>query len=391
MQLDPDAIADVNESSPDARPSPDEPVSRVDRLTSIDALRGFDMFWIVGGDAVARALCKWWGTPEALRLREQFEHVDWEGFRFYDLIFPLFLFLVGVVLPFSLRKYLTGSHPRSHALQRIARRVVLLFLLGLVYNGLLQFRFDNLRVAGVLQRIAVCYGIAATIFVFARVRAQVALFPAILVGYWAILMFVPSPETQAAGDLAPVSNLAGYLDRHYLPGARRCCYGYGDNEGLLSTIPAVATALLGALAGQWLLSDRGRWARAAGLAAMGIGCLGFGMLWGRDFPVIKNLWTSTFVLVAGGWSLLLLALFYTIIDVLGFRAWSFPFVVIGANAITIYVGQRVIPFGEISRFLLGGVARHSGSFGPAVVPIGVLVVEWLFLLHLYRHRIFLRV
>jgi predicted acyltransferase len=243
-----------------------------------------------------------------------------------------------------------------------------------------------------LQRIAVCYGIASLIFLFTRVRTQVVLFLAILVGYWAILMFVPAPKSGRAGDLSEATNLAGYLDRHYLPNVKKlCCYHYGDNEGLLSTIPAVATALLGVLAGHWLLSDRNRWAKAAGLAAMGLGCLGVGLLWGRDFPVIKNLWTSTFVLVAGGWSLLLLALFYTVIDVLKLRAWAFVFVVIGVNAITIYIAKDIIPFDAISRYFLGGVARNSGSFGPAVVPIGALVIEWLFLLHLYRNRIFLRV
>ncbi len=394
MQLDSPVVSDAKEKNLSlvAEPSPEEAASRIDRLTSIDALRGFDMFWIVGGDQAARALCKWWGTHEALQLGEQFEHVDWQGFHFYDLIFPLFLFLVGVVLPFSLRKYMTGAHPKSHALQRTARRVVLLFLLGLIYNGLLNFRFDTLRATGVLQRIAVCYGIASLIFLFTKVRTQVAIFIGILVGYWSILMFVPAPETKQAGDLAKETNLAGYIDRHYLPGKiYPAYYGYGDNEGLLSTIPAVATALLGVLAGHWLLSDRNRWAKAAGLAAMGLGCLGVGLLWGRDFPVIKNLWTSTFVLVAGGWSLLLLALFYTIIDVLKLRAWALVFVVIGVNAITIYMAKDIIPFDEISKYFLGGVARYSGSFGPAIVPIGTLVVEWLFLLHLYRNRIFLRV
>jgi predicted acyltransferase len=238
----------------------------------------------------------------------------------------------------------------------------------------------------------VCYGIASLIFLFTKVRTQVVLFLAILVGYWAILMFVPAPESKRAGDLAKETNLAGYLDRHYLPGKiYPSFYGHGDNEGLLSTIPAVATALLGVLAGHWLLTDRNRWAKAAGLAAMGLGCLGVGLLWSRDFPVIKILWTSTYVLVAGGFSLLLLALFYTIIDVLKFRAWSFFFVVIGVNAITIYMAKDIIPFDEISKYFLGGVAPYSGSFGPAVVPIGTLAVEWLFLLHLYRNRIFLRV
>jgi predicted acyltransferase len=238
----------------------------------------------------------------------------------------------------------------------------------------LQSRFDTLPVAGVLQRIAACYGIAALISLFARVRTQVALLLAILVGYGALLMFVLAPETHVWGDLARETKLAGYIGRYYLPGKTYPAYcGYDNNEGLLSMVPAVATALLGVLAGQWLLLDRGRWSKAAGLAAMGVRCLGLGMLAGREFPVIKNLWTSSIVLVTGGWSLL--ALFYTIIDVMKLRARSFLLVAIGVDAITIYVGRRIIPFGEVARFLLGDVARYSNSLGPAVVPIGVLVVE----------------
>jgi predicted acyltransferase len=365
---------------------------RHERLTSIDALRGFDMFWIAGGDDVAKALANWWGTPESKSLGEQFEHVAWEGFRFYDLIFPLFLFTVGVVLPFSLRKYQTGDQPRAGAFGRLARRVALLFLLGLIYNSLLRFDFANLRVTGVLQRIAICYGIAATIFLLTKVRVQVILFVAILVGYWAILMYVPSPESQKAGDLSVQTNLAGYLDRHFLPGKIfKSFYGFGDNEGLLSTIPAVATTLLGMLAGHWLLSSWGQWVKALGLAVAGLACLGLGTLWAREFPIIKILWTSTYVLIAGGWSLLLLSFFYTVIDVIKFRAWAFFFVVIGVNAITIYIAARIIPFDDIARFFLGGVVKYSGSFGPVVVPIGTVAIEWLFLLHLYRNKIFLRV
>jgi predicted acyltransferase len=217
------------------------------------------------------------------------------------------------------------------------------------------------------------------------------LFVAILVGYWAVLMFVPSPESRA-GDLAKETNLAGYIDRHYLPGKiYESYYGYGDNEGLLSTIPAVATALLGVLAGHWLLSNRARWIKAVGLAAMGLGCLGVGLLWSKHFPIIKILWTSTYVLVAGGCSLLLLALFYTIIDVIKLRAWAFFFVVIGANAITIYVARHFIPFDTISQRIVGGAARFSGELRPVVAAAGAVALEWLLLLHLYRNRIFLRV
>jgi predicted acyltransferase len=363
-----------------------------ERLMSIDALRGFDMFWIVGGDSLARALGKWWGPPYGPLFALQFSHVEWEGFRFYDLIFPLFLFLVGAVLPFSLRKYQTGGHPKSHALARVARRVVLLFLLGLICNNLLQFRFDSLRVAGVLQRIAVCYGIAAVIHLLTKVRTQVVLFFAILAGYWAILGLVPAPESRLAADYSKDTNLSGYLDRHYLPGKiNDSYYGRGDNEGLLSTIPAVATALLGVLAGHWLLSERNQWVKALGLTAAGLTCLGTGLLWGQSFPIIKILWTSSYVLVAGGWSLLLLALFYTIIDVVGLRAWAFFFVVIGVNAITIYVADHFIPFDAISTRLFGGIAWLSRDFGPVVIAMGAVLLEWLLLLHLYRNRIFLRV
>jgi predicted acyltransferase len=373
--------------------TPSKPdVSHTERLLSIDALRGFDMFWIVGGDDIARAMGKWWGPPYGAPFAEQFEHVEWEGFRFYDLIFPLFLFLVGAVLPFSLRKYQTGNHPKSHALARVARRVVLLFLLGLIYNNLLQFRFDSLRVAGVLQRIAICYGIAAVILLVTRVRTQVIVFFAILAGYWAILALVPAPESRLAADYSKDTNLAGYLDRHHLPGKiYDSYYGRGDNEGLLSTMPAVATALLGVLAGHWLLSERNRWVKAHGLAAAGLACLGAGLWWGRSFPIIKILWTSSYVLVAGGWSLLLLALFYTIIDAVKLRAWAFFFIVIGVNAITIYVASRFIPFDTISRQLFGGIARLTGAFGPVVIAMGTVILEWLLLLHLYRNRIFLRV
>jgi predicted acyltransferase len=368
-------------------------VARPERLTSIDAMRGFDMFWIIGGDDIAKALGTWWGTPQGASFAEQFEHVEWEGFRFYDLIFPLFLFTVGVVLPFSLRKYQTGDHPMSGALWRLARRVVLLFLLGLIYNGLLQFQFDTQRYPGVLQRIAVCYGIAALIYLFTSVHTQAILFAAILLGYWAILALVPAPESKKAGDYTKETNLSGYLDRQYLPGEiKESYYGRGDNEGLLSTIPAVATALLGVLAGHWLLSSRGGGMKALGLMLAGLACLGLGTLWGQVFPIIKILWTSSYVLIAGGWSLLLLAFFYTIIDVLKFRAWAFFFVVIGVNAITIYVASRIIPFNQIGRFFLGGVARISGEeYGPLILPIATLAFEWLFLLYLYRNKTFLRV
>jgi len=374
-------------------PNSSAPAKKPPRLVSIDALRGFDMFWIIGGDALMRAVCAWWDTPASAKLGEQFHHVEWEGFRFYDLIFPLFLFVVGVVIPFSLKKYQTGEHPRSLALRRTARRVALLLVLAFLYNGVQRFDFANLRYVGVLQRIAICYGIAAVIYLFTRARTQAIATVAILLGYWALLALVPAPETQKAGDYSKETNLVGYVDRQLLPGRiLKSYYGYGDNEGLLSTIPAVATALLGVLAGEWLLSDRRAAIKALGLLGAGAIFAPLGFLWGDYFPIIKNLWTSSFVLVAGGFSLLLLGLFYLVIDVWKFRAWSFFFVVIGMNAITIYMAQNIIPFRDIMQFFLVGVLPLlSETVRPIVAAAGVLAVKWLFLLHLYRTKTFLRV
>lgn len=357
------------------------------RLLSIDALRGFDMFWIVGGDALVSTWLRATKTSWGVTLSQQLEHVDWEGFRFYDLIFPLFLFLVGCVLPFSLEKY--RAEP-SAMYGRILRRTALLFLLGLINNGLLQFQWP-IRIAGVLQRIAICYGLTGLIVLHTRWRGRIAIVVAILLGYWAILSWIPAPGG-TAGDLSKQGNLAGYIDRTFLPGKiLEPYYGFGDNEGLLSTIPAIATTLLGVLAGTWLRSPVRPWSKVGGLAIVGLACLAGGHLWSGYFPIIKNLWTSSYVLLAGGWSFLLLALFYAIIDVLEWRMGAWFWIVIGANAITIYVAQRFIDFAKIGQFFFGGVARLSGDWSTVVLLASTLLAKWLFLWYLYRNRVFLRV
>jgi predicted acyltransferase len=401
---------------PDNRPAPEK--SATGRLLSIDALRGFDMFWIVGGEELVKELAKWawdqfawvqeawawvgqtwakyvggWdqGTlPEAVE--RQLTHAEWEGFYFYDLIFPLFVFVVGLVIPFSLGKMQRQGEPTWRLYARIVRRTILLFVLGMLYNGDFGKDLDQWRVAGVLQRIALGYGFASIILLHFRVRGQVIIAAALLLGYWALLGLVPSPESNQAADYRKETNLAGYVDRHWLPGKiYDAYYKYGDNEGILSTIPAIATALLGALAGQLLGSGWSPWRKAALLLVAGAACLGVGLLWSLAFPLIKNLWTSSFVLVTGGCSLLLLTLFYTVIDVIGFRWWSFFFVVIGSNAIVIYLLHDIVDWERVAGFFFGTIEKHSGAFAPVVPYVGVIVLEWLFLFLLYRKRIFLRV
>ena len=373
----------------DSRTEPGEVREKTERLLSIDAFAGFDMFWIIGGSEIARKLLES-DDPNRWthRVAEQFQHVRWEGFRFYDLIFPLFIFLVGCVLPYGLRKY--ADSPKS-VYGRILRRGLLLVLLGFLVNGALQFDFANMRYAHVLQRIGIAYVVAAILYLHFSWRGLLAATAVILLGYWAIFEFIPAPGG-VAGDYSMEGNLAGYLDRTYMPGIiLDKYYGYGDNEGFLSTIPAIATALLGVLAGTFLQSNARPWRKVCGLAAAGFACLIVGNLWGISFPIIKNLWTSSFVLVAGGWSLLLLSLFYAIVDVLEFRGLAFFWVVIGMNAITIYVGQRIVDFGDISHFFFGGVARMTGSSSALTLLVGIIVTKWLLLYFLFRHKIFLRV
>jgi predicted acyltransferase len=379
---------------PDFKPSSGK---SADRLLSIDALRGFDMFWIIGGDALLPALAIWAGWPYKKQIAEQLEHVPWEGFHFYDLIFPLFLFLVGAVLPFSLGRLQARGATAGELYWRVIRRATLLFVLGLIYNDFLRLDFDNLRLVGVLQRIALCYLFAALIMLNTGIRGQALITAIILLGYWALLAFVPAPGFHA-GDYSSQGNLSGYVDRvilHDKLGSKlvKEYYGDGDNEGLLSTIPAVATTLLGVLAGHWLRSRYASGWKFLGLLLAGAAFLAVGLVWGQVFPIIKNIWTSSYVMVAAGWSLLLLALFYLIIDVFKLRAWAFFFIVIGANAITIYVvaHKKLINFEELSGFFLNGLARFTGSFQPILLLIGALALAWLFLLFLYRHRIFLRV
>jgi predicted acyltransferase len=353
------------------------------RLLFIDALRGFDMFWITGGDILGRALAAWLGWHW---LDYQLEHLPWEGFVFYDLIFPLFIFIVGIVLPMSLKRY--EGHP-SAAYPRILRRFALLLLLGWINWGLLQFNVAEMRWPGVLQRIAICYLFTAFAVLHLKVRGQALLAAGLLLGYWALLAFVPAPGFRAY-DLSPEGNLVGYVDRLVIPG-KFCCYPYGDNEGLLSNIPAIATCLLGALTGWWLTQARPAMTKVRGLVLAGIASLIVGLAWSTLFPIIKNLWTGSYVLITAGWSLLLVALFYWVIDVRGARRWAFFFVVIGVNAITIYVAQEFINFPDISKFFLGGVASLLGGAGPVVLALGALAARWIFLNYLYKNGTFLKV
>ena len=346
------------------------------------------MFWIIGGGTLFANLAEVYSHPVTETIQHQLRHVKWKGFNFEDLIFPLFLFIVGVVLPFSVVRRVERGQSRSALYLHIFKRSVVLILLGLILNGLLRFDWAQMRWPGVLQRIGLCYFFAAIIVVHTKWRTQAIIIAAVLILYWPAMMLIPVPN-YGAGDLTMEGCLSSYIDQQLIPG--ELYYGFGDNEGLISTLPAICTVLLGTLAGHWLRSNRTGNRKAAGLAIAGIVSLFVGLLWGLVFPIIKIIWTSSYVLVAGGLSLLLLALFYWIIDVKGYSKWAFFFIVIGMNPITIYFMQRFVGFNRIAEFFLLGVAEHAELFKPLILLFGVLLVKWLFLWFLYRHRIFFKV
>jgi predicted acyltransferase len=371
------------------------PAPKSERLLSLDALRGFDLFWIVGGHGILLALFKLteWGWLGAID--SQLKHVEWHGFLPYDLIFPLFLFMAGVSTPYSLTRRLTEG-ARGEVIRKVIQRGLILVLLGIIYNNGLQWKgLENMRLGSVLGRIGLAGMFAQLIFVFnyeapKRLWAWLA---GILLGYWAMLSFGHAPGF-APGDLTMEGNFASYVDRLLLPG--KLHKGIHDPEGLLAVLPAIGNALLGILAGQWLRrsahevsGDR----KAAGLAVAGLALLAVGGLWGFAFPLNKNLWTSSFVLWTCGWASLLLASFYWVIDVRGWaRGFGAFFAVIGMNSVLIYMSGKFVSFDFTGQALFGGLAR---AFPPAVASVvlvtGIFAVKWLLFWFLKRQKVFLRV
>jgi predicted acyltransferase len=354
------------------------------RLMSLDALRGFDMFWIMGGDLILRSLPKIHDSAFTRALASQMEHCPWAGFHFYDLIFPLFVFLAGVAIVYSVPK-LIEREGCAAAIKRIVIRSAVLFLLGIFYMGGVRDGFKNIYFAGVLQRIAVAYFFTALIFCFAKTRWMVAICIGLLAGYWALMTFIPVPGMGTPSLAEPGKNLAHYLDELYLPGQKF--------EGtLLSTMAAVANCLLGVFAGR-LLQNPSLAGQSKVYWLFGSGILGLllGFAWSLQFPIIKLLWTSSYVLVACGFSAILLAVFYQMIEIWQWRKWVQPFVWMGLNAITIYVAANVIGFQRLAlRFVGGDIRRLLGPWGDLAQALLTTAFAFCLVYFLYRRRIFLR-
>jgi predicted acyltransferase len=415
------------------------------RVMSVDALRGFDMFWIIGAGSLVHALSRMAPNPGTEFFKTQLEHAFWEGFRFYDLIFPLFIFLSGVSMAYSLGRSIE-QNDRRRAIIRILRRGALLYLIGIFYNGGVAGAWPDIRLSGVLNLIAVSYVLAGLLFCFVKPRLLPVCCVVLLGVYWAVLTFVPvrditltradlAARAEASGDLETAAlfkikgnpsaikdspawgaaqrmydettttvrgsfdrgrNVSNHMDFRRLPG--RLVDDFFEAQGILSPLSGAVICLSGALGGLLLRrKPESDWQKVGMLLAFGIGCVALGWLWSLQIPVIKKIWTPSYVLVAVGYSACLLGVFYAVVDIWKVRTWCQPFVWMGMNPITIYLVVNMLGgFGKLSARLAGGdvkafmdskVAQGFGDLFIAIV--GLLLAFWL--VHfLYRRKIFLR-
>ena len=362
------------------------------RLLSVDALRGLTV--------AAMVLVNNPGTWAAIY--PPLRHAAWHGWTPTDVIFPFFVFIVGVAIPLALGPRLERGE-RATVVRKVLRRSSLIFALGIVLNGFPWYHWATLRIPGVLQRIAVCYLGAALIYALTSARVQAIAAALLLLGYWLAMVLFPVPG-YGAGDLSPAGNLAAYIDRAVLgPHIWQYAKVY-DPEGILSTIPAIATALVGVLTGTWLRAGRTADVVAGRLAVAGIAGIAIGELWSLWFPINKSLWTSSYVVFTAGLALIALALCYWLVEVRAHRRWAVPFAVLGVNALVLFFLSTlvarllsIIRVGAEGRSVQAVLFDHV--FAPLASPVNAslafalayVAVWWAIMWMLYRWNIQLRV
>jgi predicted acyltransferase len=370
------------------------------RLLSLDALRGFDMFWITGGGSLILVLSKMTGAGWLTTLAKQTSHVPWAGFHFWDLIFPLFMFIAGISIPLSVMSKLKRNESKRTLLLKALKRMIILIVLGFLYNGIFLEGFANARYVSVLAQIGIACFFATVIVIYSKsFKTTLFWLAGILAGVTLLQLFVPVPGI-GAGVLTPEGCMNGYLDRLLLPG--RLAYGHDgmvatgngfyDALGLLSIVSAIGIALMGTIAGNILQRVNITEYRKTGiLAFIGAVLILIALIISPFYPIIKNCWSTTFNLLTGGISFVLIALFYLIIDVWHFQKWTFYFRVIGMNSIFIYLVSRIVPVGTITGFFLGWIVKPAGSMGELISVLGIIAGEWLLLYLMYRKNIFVKV
>jgi len=363
------------------------------RLSSLDAFRGIT----IAGMILVNNPGSWQHVYAPLR------HANWHGWTPTDLIFPFFLFIAGVSISLALTKRMEREG-RSFALYtKIFRRSLILFALGIALRLLFRFEFTHLRIPGVLQRIAICYFASALIFSKVRTRGRIAIVIFLLAGYYMVMKFVPVPG-YGPGVWDYQGNLCGYIDTRVLGG--HLYKLQFDPEGILSTFPAIATTLLGTLAGDWLRSSKSVFQKSGGLLTFGIILTASGLLLHPVFPINKQLWTSTYVLFTAGAALMLFSICFGLMEGFGTKKWAFPFLVLGTNAIFVYASSTVMV-----KFLIatkvstgqGSMALYPYIYDHLLVPLAghlngsllfplLLLSFWVVvMIPLYRKKIFIKI
>ena len=363
------------------------------RLVSLDAFRGITiaLMLIIGNQG---------GESYSV-----FQHAEWNGCTLTDLVFPFFLFAVGAAIPYSLGNRISRGDKKRRILLRIVYRSIILFALGLFLTGFPSFDLPTLRIMGVLQRISLCYFFASVIFLALDVKKQIFTAVGLLLLYWALMTLVPVPGYEA-GVLEKQGNLAAYIDTMILrPEHMWVISGTWDPEGLLSTMPALATTLIGVVAANYLRSNTSSKERVVNLLLFGFLGVAVGLIWNFWFPINKNLWTSSYVAFTGGIALILLAAAYHLVDLKEHRTWTKPFVILGANAILVYVLSELMHYVEYQNITISGVqvqlkpfiyenyfASWAGSLNGSLLYSSAYLMFWLAIMAiLFKRRIFIKI
>lgn len=357
------------------------------RISSVDALRGFDMLMIIFADRFFRNLHKGAKSDFTATIAEQFQHPEWFGFHIYDIVMPLFLFIVGVVIPFSLGKRALQENKSSTYIHLI-RRFVILFILGWIVQGrLLDFDIERFQIfSNTLQAIAIGYLVSSLAFLHLKQKGKYILFVSCLVIY-GLLLTLPMIPDLGRSELLPGKNFAFYIDTLALG----TFHDGSQYTWLLSGLGFVATTMSGMFAGELLKSEHSGKKITSYLALIGFGGIILGMALGIWHPIVKKIWSSSFVLLSSGICFLLLALFYWIMDVKKLTRWAFPLRVIGMNAITAYVISHIINFPKLAQGVLHGLQQFSGNWYNLITTIGGFLILFGLLWYMYSKKTFIKI
>ena len=358
------------------------------RVLAVDVLRGFDMIWIIGFKKVVKGLDEALNTPATNWLFAQLDHAEWYGFTFYDIIMPLFLFLVGISMVFSMRKRLSEDSSKISLWKHILIRFILLWILGMVVQGkLLTYDIDQIKLfSNTLQAIAAGYLIASVFILYLPVVMQIAATAGLMLVYWGIFSWVPVSGF-GAGLYTPDGNIAIYLDKLILgPFQDGTTYTW-----ILSSLNFGATTMLGVFTGYLFRSGMRPTDKFIALISAGTLLILLSYLWMPWHPLVKHLWTGSFVLFSGGICILMLAGLYFIIDILDVKRWTLFFVVVGSNAIAAYVSASIFDYRLIAKVFVNGLEQFTGAWQPFTVALGGFMVLYALLLYLYRQKIFIKI